>query len=136
MLSNKILQIKNIRDYDGLRYYDNAAGKFCFFNPKIGLISGIRECRIEFGWIMRKNRNFIGFIKNKINIESLNRFWSHIENKLNIYPKTIFHKTNEDNIIVLEISPFWSENITNKNFFTLFLRCGAIHYDGNFNDAI
>lgn len=117
--------------------YYSTDGVFSLFNKlKMRQDFNVYYCREEFSDYFKSNCNWVTFICKNLNIAYLNKFFTKIETQLKISKKTVFYKTNNKHVVILNISPFWLENSTKRGFFTLFLRCGGTCYSGNFNNAI
>lgn len=98
-------------------------------------IDVVRKCRVEFAEHFQRDINLIGFYKENININLVNKFIELVENKLKIKTPTIFYQLNRDTIII-KVSPFWMKSALKRSVFTLFLRCGAVYYKKGFWNAI
>ncbi len=126
--------------YENYPYMNNIPEGYFFylrgdktFNVGLGLL----KCRETFSFYFATNFiKYIGFKKENININSINEFFEIIEDKLNLKERTEFYKTDLNDTIIVEMSNFWRQNDTTIQVFTLFLRCAAIHYNGDFNKAI
>jgi hypothetical protein len=94
-----------------------------------------RTCRVEFASDFQRGKNWIGFQILNLKIDLLNEFFQNIEKKLNIKNPTVFYYSNE-NVVVINVSSFWMKTALKRSVFTLFLRCGAMYYNGNFLNAI
>lgn len=75
------------------------------------------------------------FCHGNTKVENLCKFIEIIEEKLELDEKTIFRKTTLKNVVWLQPSSFWINDIVRKSFFTLALRCGT-HYKGTKNNFI
>lgn len=131
MISDKILPINDEYIYSALK------GEFFIYNK--GKFPHKYECRESFHY--RADRlfrpsSFVGFAKNKLNVLKINEFFEILEDKLRIQDKTIVFYTDNKRYVVLKPSPFWSKTQPNKQLFTLFLRCAAKHYNGDFDKAL
>jgi len=71
-------------------------------------------------------------------VENFNKFWEILEDKLKLKgaDKSMIYRGSEKDFIFLDIGDFWRENETRRQFFTLFLRCGAEYYQGSFDEAL
>lgn len=132
MISDQTLQINTHHHFR----YGSPLGFFFTYNPKTKQINNIRSCREEFAWNFRKTQKFAGFYCDNINIKKVNKFFEKREEKLGLEIKSIFYKTNVNNIIIVEFAPFWLNNPTNKGVFTLLLRAAAVYYNYSFDDSL
>lgn len=94
------------------------------------------QCRESFAVMFKEQYKRIGFVCKSMNIEKLNEFFEEIENKLNLTEKTLFIKSNHENTVIIRPAPFWLESYFHKQVLTLFIRCGAVYYNGDFAQAI
>jgi hypothetical protein len=60
--------------------------------------------------------------------ERVKDFFNTIESQLKIKELTVVYKTPRNDVILLTVSPWWSENFTRMSLFSLFLRMGAVDY--------
>jgi hypothetical protein len=133
MISNKILKIN---DRDGaIGYYGKSKNGVFVDIYKGTIVDNLEECRDEIRYYLDKNLKFIGFYKTNLNLIKLNQFFNLIETKLKLKQKSIFYKSNIEDLIIMEISPFWSKCVIKRDFLTLFLRCGAVYYKTSLNQA-
>ncbi len=130
----KKAQFKLLSNYnDDFRYSSNSGSFF-------GLINGNRfnyceTCREIFSSQFHKKTRRIGWFKTNVNIKNINEFFTKIEKSLKVKKHTIFQTTQAKDAIVIEPSEFWLENLTRRQFFTLFLR-GSNYYKGNVISAM
>ena len=83
-------------------------------------------------------QNTIGGVPVFLNIKAVNDFFLELEKQLNLKEeqRTVFCRTNKDNVIMCEVPDFWNENPLKRNMFSLFLRCAAVYNKGNIKDSI
>lgn len=118
MIAKKNFILNNIEKYQS---YLSPRGTFFWFNNQSGLINYSHQCR-EVATNYKGIGKHIGFAVQGLNIDKFNELWESIENQLNIKKKTIIHRTSHPNFIVLELSPFWTQNFFRKELTTLFMR--------------
>jgi hypothetical protein len=133
MISEEILNIKN-RHFTSLPYM-SPDGRFFTYNNQNYRASQSNICREMFSQNFKRRSRYLGFSKHKINIKKINEFWEQIEDRLGIENKTVFHKSDHKDDIIMKISPFWTQNGVRRGFATLFLRCAAKHYHGDLNKS-
>lgn len=132
MISDKTFKV-----IDGYGNFEKEfdGGLFFFFEPNdlAGLYQAW-ECRELFGKRFKDTTQYVGFYDNNLDLDKIDEFFTYIENKVKIKNHTIFYETNLDNVIIVEPSNFWKMNDTKRGFFSLFLRCAAVHYNGGADD--
>lgn len=110
-----------------------------FAYPKNNFVRNAYSCREEFYmYSFARSKNKIGFVGSYVNVKKIDEFFEFIEGQLKLEERTTFYYTTDKYGVVVDVAPFWRKNNTNKNLFTLFLRCAATYYStgGNFWDAI
>lgn len=122
-------------------------GEFFTYNPKTGSAGDETfSCREGFEYYLNNNTHWVGFIYDNLDIKKLNSFFVKIENQLKIKEKTTFYHAScqendkgydhSDYSTIINVSPFWMTDTVKRGFFTLFLRCGAVFYKNNIEEAI
>ena len=135
MISNRIITINSQKSV-GQFGYQYGAGAFFLFNPKNDTIGELVHCRVEFAWKFNKNKTHIGFYAPNLDLAKIDRFFTKREDKLKLQTRTIFYKVfGQKDAVIIEISPFWTENSTRRSLFTLLLRA-ALNYNNNFYDCL
>ena len=114
--------------------YSSDEGTFQTFSLKTGVCGYPYSCREEFSYVFRCSTKFVIF-NSDISITKLNEFFSKIEKKLKLKKSLVFYATNIQGYIAIELNSFWTENITRRQLFTLFLRA-ALYYTDDFDKAI
>lgn len=143
MISDQELTFEfNPNDYIDAYYMNNMNSPRCGYFSLIQKLDNnvVRTqyssfCRETFGSYFQRN-GLIGFSKKNLNIDKLNEFWEKLEDKLKLKTRTVFYRTTENNRVVIKLSNFWFQNKIRRGFCTLFLRCGAVYYKGNFKKAL
>lgn len=123
------------------RYVVAAVGGSRFFmvsplekrNKKFSYSSSCRELISPY---FKTSTPFIGFSSLESDIVYLNAFFQIIENKLGLKKHTIFHRTSVAGAIVAEVPTWWRKTLVRREFFTLFLRFGALYYRGSLSKDI
>jgi|ERR1017187_10155216 hypothetical protein len=115
-------------------------GDGCFWMIDPATLEVLRgdTCRERFASPFQKDTKFICFSCSHLDIRTLNQFFQNIEKKLGLETQTVFYYTNKKCAVVIMVSEFWLSNTTRRSIFSLFLRCGAVHYrnEMNFEQAI
>lgn len=106
------------------------------FNGKFFTYPESHQCREVFAGYFTSKTNFIIFNKSNVNIERINDFFERIEEKLQLKVKTNFAPSNFKNAILVEVSPFWTDNALKRGMFTLFLRCAGCYYTDDVYKAL
>lgn len=124
MIANKTIQIE---DFEGYSYSE---GFFLIFsklghNLSVDLIDG---CREVFGDEWRGGRRLVGFSCRDLNIKNLDSFFRLVEHRLKTKSKTVLYRTQYKQCVVIKPSKFWLKNSLRQEFFSLFLRLGAIYF--------
>ena len=139
MILKKIIKLKdNIGIFESGDMYGNKEGYYLLLNKReIDYYFVCREeVEEEFHYHYEKTRG-LAFHLEKIDIINIDRFFNYIYKAAKIPgPPIKFSLTNLDDVIHIEIPKFWQENRVIFSLFTLFLRCAAIYYKGDFNKAI
>lgn len=135
-------KLRILSDSNGYIRYADRGGSFFIYNYRQ---QGMRNneaftCRESFGDYFNRYNSFVGFAirpDSIFNIKKLNKFWSLIENKLNIRRgKTRFFACKDyKSVVIIKPAKFWLKNDTTRGFFSLFLRCGVVYYKGNLNKS-
>jgi hypothetical protein len=137
MISDKILKINNP---DSLNKYELFEGEFFIYTGKTIEFNSVDSCRELFSENFNSKTKYVGFHHSFLDIKKIDRFFTRREEKLKDQipenKRTIIYKTDIENTLVLEISPFWRKNLVCRAMFTLLLRCACVYYENNFNDAI
>ena len=122
--------------------YGGAFTEGCFYAIHGYNIKSYMRCRVELAWEWTSDKDtFIGFRKTGLNVKSVREFWAHIESRLGhraaitIHDMTPVHLYGKD-MIIIELPMFWRRNSTVRSLFSLLLRCSAVYYKGNFDEAI
>jgi hypothetical protein len=91
-----------------------------------------------FSRFFTKRTAYIGFAGAQLNVQKLNAFFQIIEDRLNLpdNKRTKFFVCNKSFIVICKVSTFWRENSLRRQFFTMFLRCGAIYFKRDFDVAL
>lgn len=140
MISSKIITLKDWSNEDD-GCYTSSIGEFFSVNKNFN-VECIESCREELAMSWNRNKRYIGFYDHRLNIHDINKFFEIIENKLKLKQKSIIYQCRIDEEIdsskvLIKVSPFWIKSPMRRGFFTLFLRCAAIHYNGkNINYAL
>ena len=137
-------EIINISKSNGISYVNGSTRSLFFLynhqeNPCDSLVHCASYCREVFSdYFSDKNltigysvRSFISF-----DFDKLVEFFNILETKLELTEKTVFHKTDINNIVIISVPEYWRQCSAARGFFTLFLRCGAEYYHGNFDNAL
>lgn len=123
-------------DSMGKLMYAAEDGYFVVFS-KEGNVQYTFTCRDEFFSATNENTNVVGFHCNNLDIKAINHFFEeYIESKLGLKESIVFHGSSIQNLVVIELPKFWCEHIVRRSLFSLFLRCAAIFYKTDFNQAI
>lgn len=115
--------------------YSSETGAFFIYNQNNGAVGSIRNCREEFAGYFGNSTRFVGFSFRNTNIKLLNEFFKTIEKKIS-KKQTVFYATNVKGVIICEPAPFWRISAFRRGLFTLFLRCGAVYYKEDFDEAL
>ncbi len=107
-----------------------------FTNNENYLIRTVAGCRETFQGYFSQYPNNIAWIQDGLNIERLNEFFELIEKKLKLKDKVTFHPTNYNNIVLIVVPPFWRDSLPLRQFFTMFIRCGAVHFKDDLESAL
>lgn len=91
-------------------------------------------CRELFTPKIKRTTKYIAFGCMKKNMKKFKEFLDILEGRLGIKRKTKVYETDR-NIVVLELSYFWKQNIMRKQFFTAAIRAG-LNYNRSFWAAI
>lgn len=100
-----------------------------------GYCDHLVTCREELSWTFRKTHERLVFKRTDLNVERLDRFLTTMTVKLNVDP-IVIHRTCKADTVVLELPLFWRANSTNRSLLSLLIRCGAVYYSGNIEDAL
>ena len=137
MITDKKMKISLTGNNSYLSFFKQGAESLFFTLRRSDLsLQKYNRCREVFSYLFQTRTAYIGFAGGKINLENLNNFFNIIETRLGLQKRTVFYKTNHKFIIVCEIPTFWRENTLRRQFFTMFLRFGALFFKGNFDADI
>lgn len=98
----------------------------------------IYRCREDFHKFCRK-LNYMAFVLNKHTcLQYVAAFIDRIETVTGVRHETVFAPTNRNNVVWLNVSPWWSEQSMRRNVFTAFLRASQnyIPVRDNFEEAL
>jgi len=135
MISPTKILFSDNEDADYLIAYKSNLGQFFTFDRSDTSMSCPESCREIFGddWT---NERYVGFFKTGLNVQRLNRFFGVITAKLGPKSAITIHKTDVKDTVIMSVPLFWCANAFRREFFTLFLRCGAVHYQTSFQKAL
>jgi hypothetical protein len=118
-----------------------AKGYFYFIDDDCDALKFF-SCRDEIQTYWNENLSnvkYIGFTQPEINLNLLKicEFWEFIASKLGEEARIeIMNCSNYNNLIVIQVPQFWSENETVRSLFTLLLRTSVVYYRTTFEKAI
>lgn len=122
MISKDTLIIKN---KDWFQYVSQNGG-FFVYSPENQQSKMLVSCREEFqAYYFRPKKDsspYVGFYSSYLDINAFDRFWTELEDKVNVEPKSQIYRTNIASVVILKLSPFWIANSTRKSILTLFIR--------------
>lgn len=114
--------------------YDEKAQDYTYVRPpNISYCSYIHHCREVLAEREIQPGEYVGFFLPKLS-EKLNlfmKFWDEIENLLKLPEKSEIYPTNNKDAIIFKINSFWGSSRTRRQFFSLFLRAGAVFHKEN-----
>ena len=131
-----MISTRTLKLIDQYGYFGYSHKKGYFFLYKKNEPECIHSCRVEFAWDFKGYHKWIGFQCPNLDISLLNIFFGHIENQLKLKVKTVFYNSTIKNAVIIKVAPFWLKNETRRSLLTLFIRAGAVYYEGNFYKAI
>lgn len=122
MISKTILKLGGSYLYPRFLFlatHDNNGRAFDYFSSF--------TCRERFHGYMPVNRKKLFSIASLCSIYDIDKFFSALENELNIPKKdqTIFYRTNIKHVYTVELSKFWRKNLFRFQLSTIFLRAGG-----------
>lgn len=146
LLSETIIQLE-ASDYHYTYNYER--GVYFTYHVETKSFGAWYDCRMQHGWALL-NQNGAGskpgcltgflfkFNDKHLDINLFDKFWTYLENKLGLKQKTILYKTNLENIVLMKLSPFWTEDDTKNGLLTLFIRAAGVFYKGKgtFNQSL
>jgi hypothetical protein len=139
MISNTKLIIPLVGKNDVLNYFNKGKESY-FFTLKFKFLQWTNgnHCREVFSSIFTKQSAYIGFAGAELNVQKLNAFFQIVEDRLNLpnNKRTKFFICDKSFIVICKVSTFWRKNSLRKQFFTMFLRCGAIYFKRDFDVAL
>jgi hypothetical protein len=112
-------------------------GAFWRIYPKDTISIGVR-CRVEVAWRIfhKPSIKRFGFSSSCFDLNRVQEFWQHIQDKLGKRAMPIFVATDIKMLWVIEVPEFWRENSTRRSLFALLLRCSVSHYNNSFEWAL
>lgn len=115
--------------------YSEQAQDYTYIRPpSISYNSYIHACREVLAEKEIQPGEYVGFHVRGFNtrIDLFIKFWDEIENLLKLPEKSEIYLTNNKDAIIFKINSFWGSSRTRRQFFSLFLRAGAVfHKEGN-----
>lgn len=127
-----------IQDGNGYLGYKSDNGYFFPLEVKFGQyhVTNIFDCRESFGDYFGNATEYFGWRSNNLNLAKMNEFWDKITSFLGEHTRPKFFQAQLENLILVQVPEFWRANDTRQGFFTLFLRCSAVYYQGDFEKAL
>jgi len=150
MITDQVIPVVNDGYYAQTfnREGDTYSGGYFMMLDDNSRIIHLCTCRENFASFLKPEIKRIAWHSKNLGeegIKKVNQFFMRREAKLRKagieIQEIVIYKTDIPNFIVLEIDPFWMQNIITQAIFTLFLRCAAIFYPktahgGNFEEAL
>jgi hypothetical protein len=134
MISQEVIKVKEVMGYAGITGYDASPGSFFIMQARDEIHkthSSVYTCREQVASGTSSDSKHLGFKIAKANIERVNQFFLDIRERLDRPLVPTFYKTsNNPNFYVVYIPPFWRKTACHRGFFTMFLRCAFLYYDG------
>lgn len=112
--------------------------RFFTYDPKTFEMTVAKFCRELFAGNFTRETEFVGYVAPNMNVELIKNFWKEINKRLNLKDADCVQvfETNYDGYLLFKIPHFWSANAMTRGFFTMFVRCGANHFKGDFEKAL
>lgn len=136
------LKLKNFSDskFDfeelNLSYYNTRrSGSFALLAGKKkakGTVSGWMKCRDAFQTESYRIDKFL-YCSEKTRLKNIAAFIQHIEDKLDVTPKTEFGPTNQEDVVWVKPSRWWTNFSMRRSLFTILLRAGKKFNRKTFN---
>lgn len=109
---------------------------FRYDGPRSSFITTCREAIASPDAFGNPSIRQIGFHRsNGVNAERVDEFFKIIHRTLGIRSRLTIHRALGNRAIVIDVPSFWLESGLRRAVFTLLLRCAAVYYENDIDDA-